>query len=102
MNRVSSVRIGKPLQVALAALVIGATALTLAPGQAEARPRRDSGARCADTLADGTIAFFLPGETWGFGATTGTLYVCSVTGQWFVHEDHHVQDRGVRPARGGR
>ena len=76
----AGILIGKQARVLVAALAIGATVLSLSAGQAEARPRRDNGTRCAATLDNGHIVFKLPGEY--FSAGGGVNYQCMNTGNW--------------------
>jgi hypothetical protein len=109
MAHLSGIQIGKQARALAAALALGGAILSLSPGQtahaargmsneagdtdtgggAPGRPttntRRentgDNGVRCAITRPDGTVEFYLWGDTIILG---GKRYYCTSSGHWMV------------------
>ena len=107
MGRLTGMLTGKRSQALAAALVIGATALTLSATPAAAKDRVANGVRCAATLESGAIVFYLVGETIGTGIG-GYTYQCMSNGNWRsmyynAPDGSEFPERDVAPrGRGGR
>jgi hypothetical protein len=78
--------IGKHARSVATALVLGVAVVGLAAGHAEARPKRpaDNGIRCVRYYADGSMGFFLPGETIAVDDANGKGHTlqCQADGTW--------------------
>jgi hypothetical protein len=76
--------ISKYARTLAAGLAIGAAILSLPVGQAEAAKNthpKDNGVRCMVLLEDGTMDFYLPGQTL-WDPLTGKTKRCGADGNW--------------------
>ena len=95
MGRLTGMLTGKRSQALAAALAIGATALTLSAGPAEAK---DNNKMCTFISRDGMIHFMLPGEVDVNGDTGDrTPRICQADGTWRSVGSGPATVREVRP-----